>query len=56
MSRKRSKTSPLLPILIVCAAIAIWIYDAYNQGKLNSCHLLNLQKNAKSTKARAWGL
>lgn len=36
MSRKRSKTSSLLPILIVCAAIAIWIYDAYNQGKLNS--------------------
>lgn len=36
MSRKRSKRSPILPILILCAAVAIWIYDAYGQGKLRS--------------------
>ena len=36
MSRKRSKASSVLPILILCAAVAIWIYDAYGQGKLRS--------------------
>ena len=36
MSRKRSKRSSILPILILCAAVAIWIYDAYGQGKLRS--------------------
>lgn len=35
MSReRRSKSSSIVPILIVCAAVAIWIYDAYSQGKL----------------------
>ncbi len=29
MSRKRSKASALLPLLILCAAVGIWIHDAY---------------------------
>lgn len=32
MYHKRSKSSPLIPILILCAAVAIWIFDAYNKG------------------------
>ena len=36
MSRKRSKKSSFLPILILCAAVAIWIYDASKQEKLGS--------------------
>jgi len=38
MSRKRSKSSPLIPIpiLILCAAVAFWIYDAYNKGNFGS--------------------
>lgn len=35
MPRKsRSKSSAALSILILCAALAIWIYDAYTQGNL----------------------
>lgn len=35
MPRKsRSKSSSIIPILILCAALALWIYDAYSQGKL----------------------
>jgi endonuclease YncB( thermonuclease family) len=36
MPRKsRSKSSSIIPILILCAAVAIWVYDAYSQGKLS---------------------
>ncbi len=35
MSRKRSKSSSVIPILILCAAVAIWIYDACKQGSLD---------------------
>lgn len=34
--KRRSKSSSIIPVLILCAAVAIWIYDAYNQGKLSS--------------------
>ncbi len=47
MSRKRSKTTSILPILIVCAAVGIWIYDSYGQGKLSSALDLPDSKTAQ---------
>lgn len=34
--KRRSKSSSIIPVLILCAAVVIWIYDAYSQGKLRS--------------------
>lgn len=36
MARKRSKSSSILPILILCIAVALWAYDAYDQETLRS--------------------
>lgn len=32
MSRKRSKSKSIVPILIVVAAVSVWVFDAYKQG------------------------
>ncbi|MGJ8644016.1 MAG: thermonuclease family protein [Luteolibacter sp.] len=34
--KRRSKSSSIIPILILSAAVAIWIYDAHSQGKLRN--------------------
>ena len=34
MSRKRSKSSSILPVIILCVAVAVWVSDAYMNGSL----------------------
>ncbi len=36
MSRKRTTYSAFIPILILCAAIAFWIYEAYSKSHFGS--------------------
>lgn len=49
MSRKRSKSKSFLSILILCVAVGLWIYDAYNQGGLRK----SLEGNSTPTQTEA---
>lgn len=51
MPRSRSQSSSIIPILIVAAAISIWVYDAYKSDKGGSVFKQGTQKSI-STQTR----